>query len=93
MGGALAELTAFRIAIEFPNLRPLLRVISFGSITWGERVFASNRASGGESCSQGERWRELFTGRVAEGVVHTRDEVDSLDACPTHTLRRRSWDV
>ena len=30
-GGALAELTAFRIAQQLPALRPLLRVVSFGS--------------------------------------------------------------
>ena len=35
-GGALAELTAFRIAQQLPALRPLLRVVSFGSYRWQE---------------------------------------------------------
>lgn len=34
LGGALAELTAFRIALQLPEMRPLMRVVSFGSIAW-----------------------------------------------------------
>ena len=34
MGGALAELTAYRCACEFPELRPYMHVLSFGSIPW-----------------------------------------------------------
>ena len=36
MGGALAEMTALRIALTHPNLEARLHVLCFGSLTWAE---------------------------------------------------------
>ena len=42
MGGALAELTAYRVGTEFPELRSCMRVLSFGSIPWANPPVASD---------------------------------------------------
>ena len=41
MGGALAELTAFRAAQQFPLLIPKIHILSFGSIPWANDTVAT----------------------------------------------------
>ncbi|KAL1503335.1 hypothetical protein AB1Y20_011387 [Prymnesium parvum] len=67
LGGALAELTALRIASQIPALRPLIRVVSFGSIPWASPAIS-------------DHFDAMFGRRSVQLVLSRREPASKLSA-------------